>query len=186
MLPDIAIMRRLWERMAEIYGHRWNSSFGEDASVGAGVTWARGLVGLTAGQIAQGIEAAVASSDPWPPTLPAFRALCLGIPSLAAVRADLRSDRLERMPFTRMVWQHVDGYAYKRADADRADRMLREAYDHTRDAVMRGAPICAPVIASLRAPAAPPRTAAAPEVAKRHLDELAEALGQPTDQEHAA
>lgn len=176
MLPDIAIMRRLWGRMAEIYGQRWTSSFGEDASAGAGMTWARGVAGLTVGQIAQGIEAAVASSDPWPPTLPAFRALCLGIPSLAAVRADIRSDRIERMPFTRMVWQHVDSYAYKRADADRSDRMLREAYDHTREAVMRGAPICAPV-AAIRAPATPPRVAAAPEVAKRRFDELAEALG---------
>ena len=30
---------------------------------------------------------------------------------------------------------------------------------------------------AIRAPAPPPRTAAAPEVAKRHLEDLAEALG---------
>lgn len=120
--------------MAAIYGHRWTSSYGDDPGSMAGDTWAAGLSGLTGGQLARGLEACVASSDPWPPSLPDFRAACLGIPPLAAVRLD--GDRSNR--FTRLVWQHLDGYRYKQAPADQSDRLLREAYELAREHVMRG------------------------------------------------
>lgn len=127
-------LRTLWERMAEVYGHRWTSSFGEDAGSGAGATWARGLGGLTRRHLAAGMSACIASADPWPPTLPEFRARCLGIPPVASVRLDV-----ERVnPFSQLVWQHLDGYRYRQAPADQADRMLREAYELAREHVMRG------------------------------------------------
>lgn len=63
---------RLWERMAKIYGHKWVSSYGE-ADDGS---WLTGLHDVAVEQIAVGLEKCRVSSDPWPPTLPQFRALC--------------------------------------------------------------------------------------------------------------
>ncbi|TGW16816.1 hypothetical protein E4417_16445 [Stenotrophomonas maltophilia] len=55
--------------MAEIYGYRWTSAYGEDPSGGAAATWAKGLAGLTGEQLAAGLGSSIASADPWPPTL---------------------------------------------------------------------------------------------------------------------
>lgn len=124
----------LWIAMADIYGHKWTSAYGVDAAKGAGSTWAAGLADLTRRHFAAGIDACRVSADPWPPTLPQFRAMCLGIPSLAAVKLD----RDKATPFARLVWQHLDGYRMRQASADAADRMLREAYELAREHVMRG------------------------------------------------
>lgn len=63
--------------MAEIYGHRWTSNFGD--SHNARVTWQKGLADRTPGQIAEGLRACLDRPDSWPPTLPEFRALCLPV-----------------------------------------------------------------------------------------------------------
>lgn len=76
----------------------------------------------------------MASADPWPPTLPEFRARCLGIPNVASVRLD--STKVE--PFTLLVWQYLNTYRYRMVSADQADRMLKEAYELAREHVMRG------------------------------------------------
>lgn len=130
-------MRTLWVRMAEIYGHRWTSSYGAEANPeGAAGTWAKGLAGVSAGQIAEGLRACLASAEPWPPTLPEFRAMSLGIPSLSAVKLGIKCGDMNA--FARLVWQHIDGYRYKQADYKTADRLLQEAYDIAREYVMRG------------------------------------------------
>lgn len=129
-----AAIDALWVAMADVYGHRWVSSFGADPRAGSGGTWARGLAGLTPPQIGQGIDACIAGAYAWPPTLPEFRALCLGVPPFAAVRADTsKADG-----FTRLVWQFLDGHRYRQSPADVADRLLREAYELAREHVMRG------------------------------------------------
>lgn len=127
--------------MAEIYGHRFTSTYGEDAGAGAGEMWAKGLVGITAEQMGTGLKACITRADPWPPTLPEFRALCLGIPSIRATREDLQRKGEERQPFTLMVARYLDNWAYSRAEQAAADRMLREAYEAAREAVMAGEPL---------------------------------------------
>ena len=67
-----AHVRLLWERMAKIYGHKWVGSFGA-ADDG---TWLSGLRDVTPSQIGIGLERCRTRSEPWPPTLPEFRALC--------------------------------------------------------------------------------------------------------------
>lgn len=128
----------LWMAMADVYGHRWTSAYGTDPAQGAGATWARGLSGLTPEQVGQGVDACIASSEPWPPTLPEFRGMCLGVPSFAFVRDDLTRAPEYRHRFTLLTWRGVDGYAYRQASQDRADRMLRDAYELAREHVMRG------------------------------------------------
>lgn len=133
--------------MAAIYGHRWTTSYAasptrEDGSITVeGDTWSRGLLGVAPAQIAVGIERCITGGEPWPPTLPEFRAMCLGIPSLFDVRQELRPGTPTPSPFARAVWSRLDGWAYQRAEAHAAERMLREAYEATREAVMRGEPL---------------------------------------------
>ena len=65
---------RLWERMTEIYGHKWVSSYGDEPN-GA---WCGVLAALTGEQVKRGLNALLNSTDPWPPTAIQFRQLCTG------------------------------------------------------------------------------------------------------------
>lgn len=174
----ISRMRTLWLRMTEIYGHRWISAYGADAEQGAGQTWAKGLGGITAQQLAQGLSSALASSDAWPPTLPEFRSLCLGIPTFAAVKHELRTTGTgKRSPFMRQVWEFLDGYLFARATVETADRMLRDAYNLAAEYVMRGGHLPEPVVGEIEQKKPEKPAAASPETAKKHMDEIAKTLG---------
>ena len=59
--------------MAEMYGHKWESAHGPND---AGNTWAIGLSEYKPEHIGRGLRACLERTDPWPPTLPEFRALC--------------------------------------------------------------------------------------------------------------
>ena len=144
-------MRRLWERMAAIYGHRWTSAFGLSAEAKgddgvlkltvAGDTWARGLSGIPESLIAAGLERCIKSADPWPPTLPEFRAHCIGIPSLGAVVQEVRDFQHGAWsPFTRLLT--IDSFALRRMSNDEAERAIRFAYENAREVVMRDGPAC--------------------------------------------
>lgn len=83
----------LWERMAKIYGHKWVSSYGEEDDG----TWLTGLHDVTPEQIGVGLEACRVSAEPWPPTLPQFRAMCLpSRPLCAAHRIALPAPAVPR------------------------------------------------------------------------------------------
>lgn len=169
VLPD-PVIRRLWERMAESYGFRWTSAYGEDAGKGAGQTWAYRLAGLTVEQIAAGLEAAIESFR-WPPTLTEFRELCLGIPQLESIRFELMDRNADRSPFAMLAWSKLDGYRFARVDSDTADRMLREAYALARQHVLSGKPLPEKPVAVIEHTAEAPKSASH-EVAMAHLEEL--------------
>jgi len=147
-LSDDAI-DALWVAMADVYGHRWTSAYGTDPQAGAGGTWRRGLAGLEQRQLGMGIDACIASSEAWPPTLPEFRALCLGVPSLATVRHELHEATPTRSPFTVLVWQGIDGYAFRIGSREQNDRAIRDAYELAREHVMRGGALPEPVAGEL-------------------------------------
>lgn len=70
----------LWKRMAAVYGHRWVSSFGE---TDLDKTWLLGLQDLEPSLLAVGLESCIKNrQDSWPPSLPEFRRLCLGLPDM--------------------------------------------------------------------------------------------------------
>ena len=58
--------------MAEIYGHKWTSAYGEKPVD----TWVDGLGDMAPQEIANGLQACLVNGDPWPPSLPEFRQLC--------------------------------------------------------------------------------------------------------------
>lgn len=67
--------------------------------------------------------------------------MCLGIPSLESVRAEINANgrRTEiKSPFCILVWQHVDSFNYWQADGKVAGMMLKGAYEAAREHVMAG------------------------------------------------
>ena len=155
---------------------------GDDPHGTAGDTWAKGLTGLSAGQLAHGLEACITRNDVWPPTLPEFRALCMDVPTLAQVKADLLGKAAERAPFTLLVWRYIDGHAFRRADQRTADRMLSDAYEVAREQAMRGVPLPQQP-AALVEQEQPELIPATPETAQAHFDEIRELLGAKTEPE---
>ena len=149
--PRGAAMIRFWQRMAAIYGHKWTSSFGDSPFNDQGVltiagdTWQRGLTGIPEPAIAAGLQAALTSADGWPPTLPAFRALCYGIPPFSIVRREAYG--AHRSGFTTHALSRLDMYRWKHTDQDKADRLLREAYEETTQFVVSGGVLPKPSLA---------------------------------------
>lgn len=167
----------LWLRLTAIYGHRFTSAYGDDPKGVAGDTWARALADLTQTQLTAGLHACALSSDGWPPTLPMFRSLCLGVPTLAEVRIELRAGHPNPSAFARLCWHFLDSYAYQRADSDKSDRMLRDAYDLAREHVMNGGDLPAPAVAEIAREAVHVKPAS-PEVAEAALREIQSHLYQ--------
>jgi hypothetical protein len=141
--------------MAAIYPTTWAGRMGESPQYPAiaddgsphpraghltvyGDTWAKGLAGLGAEQLARGLESCISRSNRYLPDLGEFRALCIGVPSLVSVRADLRKPPHLRSRFATMVGRNLDWHAYRTGDGRDAERMLRQAYDDAHEAVIRG------------------------------------------------
>lgn len=164
--------------MAEIYGHKWTSAYGSDPGASVGGTWAKGLAGLNQSDIAAGVEACLAGALSWPPTLPEFRELCLGIPSVAKVRVYFQQLRGDSPidPFARLVWSYIDGFAYKHATREQCDRMVSDAYTAAREYRMRGGALPEPSLA-IEAPKPEPVTPKSKEEKARILAEARAAVG---------
>lgn len=57
-----------------MFGHTWASQQGDAPND----TWLRGLAGVRNDQYAKGLQRCLDRGDTFPPTLPEFRAMCLG------------------------------------------------------------------------------------------------------------
>lgn len=197
---------RIWERMVAAFPGRWIFAMGASPHpiiTGAdgretvdtsrltmvGQTWAAGLAGLSAQQLGAGLQACMTTwGKDRVPSLTEFRAMCIGIPSLAVVREDIARTGQKRERFTIMVCRHLDYYAYRHADARDAERILREAYESARERALRGEPI-PDLPEALPSCKNPQETVVrrTPEVALAALDDIAKMLGivKPTQHEAA-
>lgn len=175
----ITLADYLWAHMGGLYGHRWASAYGTDPKGLAGREWALVLADLTRAQIDTGLEACRRSGEDWPPTAPAFRARCFGIPSFEQVRADVTPKRLR---FTRLVLEGLDHYLFARSAQRDADRMLRTAYDYAVARRLDGAELPEEPVAELAKDptTAPPRRACTPEQRAAHCARIREQLGNST------
>lgn len=63
---------RLWQRMAETYGHKWVSSFGEKPTL----PWINKINNSEPLFLKAGIDEMFIQLPEWPPTLPEFISLC--------------------------------------------------------------------------------------------------------------
>jgi hypothetical protein len=68
-----SLLTMLWPRMADMYGHKFTSQFGDEPSN----TWIRCFEGVTPEQIANGLTKCLTKCKEWPPGAVEFRAMCL-------------------------------------------------------------------------------------------------------------
>lgn len=168
----------LWLRMASRYGHAWVSQYGAAPQGIAGAEWRSTLGALTAAQLREGFAADERRGSDWPPSSTTFRAMALGIPTLAVVRAGLSAKEPTR--FVRQVWQHIDRYRFLHADQREGDRLLAEAYELARLHVMDGGEL-PPAPEALIEHTEPTRTPASPETVRAHMDAIAAKLAVTDD-----
>lgn len=128
----------LWARMTAIYGYRFTSNYGEDPAALGGETWSAALADLNGTQLATGLRACRDSADVWPPTLPEFRARCLGVVSLAVVKYELKQPIDKMSLFTRHVSCLLDRFALRQSDERGQHRILSEAYEIACFSVLAG------------------------------------------------
>ncbi len=163
------LLHFVWLRMAARYGHAWVSQYGPAPDGPVGAEWRETLGALTRDQIDEGFRTDAARGADWPPSSAAFRRGCLGIPTLAKVRHELRPGNPTPSRFARGVWQRIDGWTYQRAEAEKADRLVREAYELTCEAVMRGEPLPVEPVAELEQQQPERKPPATPEQVAAHL-----------------
>ena len=175
-MTNLEFLRRLWDRMAAIYGHAWTSAYGLAPAGACAEEWALAIGSMDREQATRAIERCRISGDRFPPTPSLFREWGLGIPAFESVRAELLSrESSQRSPFAIAVARRMDLWQWRHADATRADRMLRAAYDATREAVMLGEPLPEPAL-EIAAPVEAPRIST-PEVGRAALASVAAMLG---------
>jgi hypothetical protein len=183
-------MDEIWMRMASRYGHAWVSQYGAEPDGIAAAEWRDTLAGLTAAQIREGFDADRSRGEQWPPSSTQFRAMCLGIPSLAAIRDEIRqlsdpygNPHVSR--FARGVWSRISAYNYRNGTGKQQDGMLRDAFELTRTFVMEGGTLPVDPVGYIAPAAKEPHKPAPPEVAKSHLDKIAELLKTDPVKPHA-
>jgi hypothetical protein len=163
--------------MAAMFGNTWVSQYGAAPDGLGGDTWSAALAGISGIQVARGLRQTLATGAEFPPSAPRFRAMCLGIPSLASVRYTMRKGEYDR--FTALVHEKLDGYIFSRVDQRTADRMLKEAYELASEFVMRGGSLPEPPAGLLNGQKAEKPVRAPVEVARPYVESLAKLLGDP-------
>lgn len=141
--PAAAVLRRLWERMAAIYLHRWTTAVGTTPQKPsgeltlAGDSWSRGLAGMSDEQIRAGLNACLTRTDNWPPVLSEFRALCLQIPDFDDTRMHVTTRGVTDHPFYRLVWLKLDVQTFRSGRHFESEKALQAAYSAARKQVLR-------------------------------------------------
>lgn len=144
-------MDRLWIRMAEIFGHKWTSQYGDEPLE----TWAKRLGSMSADEIAYGVNACASSSLEWPPSLPDFCGMCkpdlraLGVPDeesafLEASRyAHEPNDHIFAHEVVRLAGVSVGWYDLQRCypNEDSLRKRFKAAYGALVGKVQRGEPL---------------------------------------------
>ncbi len=142
-------MAVIWARFAEIYGHKWTGQYGDKHSE----TWARGLADLSREQIANGFRWCVNQQDAWPPSLPEFRAACLGLGlegypavevayrlGMAYARAVQFGSKIpETLPGIREACKQATSRALVSTQEDQSRKLFAYHYDQVLKALSSGA-----------------------------------------------
>lgn len=154
------------------YGHAWASQYdGDDSPAGrltqelAYAEWGGELVGLDTAALVRGLDIDSRRADHWPPSATEFAAFCRGVPTLAAVRHELRRRKPNDLlsPFVTLLWREfLDAWTFSHESQRTADAALQDAYQLTVAWVMGGGALPEAAPALPKAPE-PIRTPARPE-----------------------
>ena len=102
--------------------------------------------------------------------------MCFGVPSFAEVRNTVA--RKHRSPFIILVWQHLDTFRFAHADSDKADGLLRGAYEVAREHVMAGGALPEIPVTEIEHKKQEKPVPASPETVAKHMAEIGEILSR--------
>lgn len=169
------VMSAFWAKMVAMYGATWSRDMGVQPPADGPIRdeWESVVAEMSTDQLRCGFNAARASGSEWPPTVPRFRAMCFGVPSLPSVQFELSPNfKGDRSAFSRLVWSFVDAFEYRQSSSKAADKMVSDAFSLAREHVMRGGELPEVVAAIERAPDPPKPRPTSPEQAKAHIERL--------------
>lgn len=183
--PDqraVSMLWTVWERMAGMFPGKWVRENGSapvnnaGSLTTAGELWLQVLVGITPRQVADGMGNCLRSALQWPPNPGQFRAMCLGVPSLAEVDGQMRPGQAHS-GFTVLVRSNLDLHAYATAESGALQqRMLANAYERAVKHVMDGGAVPDPM-AALPAPRPEPQVVRNRDAARSAMAQAAAELG---------
>ena len=129
----------LFARMGAAYGHRWSQSYGDPDAAKLGMrVWGDELADLSDSHLDRGWTACMRSTDGWPPTLPEFRQLCLGLGSDGdAIAHALRMDRDHVI--ARHLIESVTSWDRNHLSGKDLEQRYRQGLDAARQAAERDA-----------------------------------------------
>ena len=137
-------MELLWERMGDLYGHRWESAFGSEPTEG----WEAALHGIEPLMIKRGLIALAETPKhkDWPPSALEFRSLCmprgedLGLPSESEALKQAVGCSTKKHPAVTLALRNMgdDAFALRRADSKRAEAMFAPHWAATVNHVISG------------------------------------------------
>ena len=123
----------LFAWMAAVYGRKWTANLDDpDAMRIAQAVWESGLDGLSDEHLEAGRNACIHRRKDWPPSLPEFRRLCLGLPDgVTAIAAALREDWTH--PVARHFPRLISSWDRKRWSTERLERAYRDNLETAMD-----------------------------------------------------
>lgn len=180
-------LETIWLKMAEMFGHRWTGSFGESADPDH--AWARVLAGLSGRQIANGLMLLSHSAEAWPPSAPAFRAMCLEVPGLpSGAEAWMQALRGSYTHEVVRVAAKLTG-TYTLARSRPSDRAVQKQFEYHYAIVMRrfqnGEPLGGAVARAVGHDSQKSEAQLADEYADQLVRQRIEAQGVPQDPQAA-
>lgn len=76
-MMDEKWLSALWQRLNDVYGHKWQSLFANNGSMESWrINWGIGLEAIAADEIKYALEKMLSHYQEWPPTLGQFLQLC--------------------------------------------------------------------------------------------------------------
>lgn len=140
----LTLTELLWQRMTEIYGHKWTSAFGDDPLA----TWDNALASITPAMIRVGLNRLALSPKfvEWPPGALEFRHLCsprsedIGLPAFEKALSQAlgaHTGKHSSVVHTLREMGHL-AYTLRRMKAKEADALFSEWWQRTIDFVIGG------------------------------------------------
>jgi hypothetical protein len=104
--------------MGSLYGHKWVSSYGEEADPDG--VWALALLDVEWNQMQGGFQDLINSGSTWPPSAPEFKIICTG-------KQDHWAQRVHKAATERQKGQRVIEHKRDPEMISKGSKMLMEA-----------------------------------------------------------
>lgn len=111
----------VYRRMARMYGHKFISNFGT-ADDG---TWLMALSGLQRSDLTRGLTALLSHADDWPPSVPRFKRMCLGV----------TDNHIEERAIK--LAKNGDSYSFDRLPEDKAHSRVKRKMNQAAEDLMQ-------------------------------------------------